>query len=106
MAEELKACAHCGENTARFEAAWREMYDELVWLQGCKALPVRYLGMNLAAVASDLITRAYPELRNGRPVPPHGSGPPDTPSPKKRYWLAEPDLTDFANNTGTGKRPA
>jgi hypothetical protein len=52
-----------------YEAAWREMQDHLSWMQGCKALPPRYLGMNFAAIANDLIERAYPGLRDGSPPP-------------------------------------
>jgi hypothetical protein len=48
-----------------FEAAWRELHGHLEWMHGNKALPLRYLGWNLGAIANDLIDRAYPGLRDG-----------------------------------------
>lgn len=53
--------------TGQYEKAWRELHDKLDWMQGNKALPVRYLGWNLADIANDLIDRAYPGLRDGVP---------------------------------------
>lgn len=47
-----------------YETAWREMHDALSWMQGNCQLHA-YLGWDLAAIANDLIDRAYPGLRNG-----------------------------------------
>jgi hypothetical protein len=60
-----------------FEPAWREMHEHLSWMQSNKALPARYLGWNLAAVANDLIDRAYPGLREGNPAALSASKPDD-----------------------------
>ncbi len=49
----------------RYEQAWREYHDALSWMQGNRQLNA-YLGWNLAAIANDLIDRAYPGLREGR----------------------------------------
>lgn len=53
-----------------YERAWREFHDKLSWMQGNRALPSRYLGMNFADIANDLIDRAYPGLRAGTPEKP------------------------------------
>jgi hypothetical protein len=50
-----------------YETAWREMHKHLEWMQGNKALPSRYLGWHLGDIANDLIDRAYPGLREGKP---------------------------------------
>lgn len=47
-----------------YEPAWREMYDALSWMHGCKAL-ARYAGWPLGKIATDLIDQAYPGLREG-----------------------------------------
>lgn len=56
-----------------YEPAWRELHDALSWMQGNRALTA-YLGQNFAAIANDLIDRAYPGLRAGNPVFPVGAG--------------------------------
>lgn len=47
-----------------YEPAWREMYDALSWMHGCKAL-AGYAGWPLGKIATDLIDQAYPGLRDG-----------------------------------------
>lgn len=49
-----------------YEPAWRELHEALAWMQGNRALTGRYLGRNFAAIANDLIDRAYPGLREGK----------------------------------------
>lgn len=46
----------------RYETAWNDLHSELSWLQGHPALPVKYLGQNIAWAATDLIRAAYPEF--------------------------------------------
>lgn len=45
-----------------FETAWRQLSDQLEWIQTNPELKA-YWGWNLAAVANDLIRRAYPHLK-------------------------------------------
>lgn len=49
----------------QFEQAWRAYNDELSWMQDNPQMKA-YWGWNLAAIANDLIDRAYPGLRAGK----------------------------------------
>jgi hypothetical protein len=51
-----------GKPAPDYEPAWREMYDSLSWMHGCKALS-GYAGWPLGKIATDLIDQAYPDLR-------------------------------------------